>query len=247
MKNSEITDAQLINLIEGNPDADLEALIKNDAELQARHDELKEVYAAIEHVEPVEPPAHIDLNFRQAIVAEQNRLEQKFSWMHIAAAVAILVVGFGMGRMTDSTASGELAALRDEINSLREVTLTSALQQYSASERIMAVNRIEAAGKKTNPELINTLVNTLNADESPNVRYAALQALSGYMDDQDVRAKLVKSLASQKDALIQISLISILVEAEERSVIAPLKDIIRKDEIAPDVRKQAEIAIQVLT
>ncbi len=243
----EITDAELIELIEGVRNEEVEKLITEDSDLKKRYDQLKELLNVIDDSENVEVPAHIEMNFREAILAEQSKQASGISWMHVAAAITILILGFGLGRFSDNSNATELASLKSEIESLKEVTLTSALQQYSASERIMAVNQIEASTLKVNPELISTLINTLNSDESPNVRYAALQALTNYMDNIEVRAELVKSLESQSDALIQISLISILVEAEERSAIAPLKDIIDNEEISPEVKQQAEIAIQVLT
>ena len=106
------------------------------------------------------------------------------------------------------------------------------------------MNQIQSTKEAINPELVSTLINTLNSDESPNVRYAALQALEKYVDYTDVRSELVKSLESQQDPLIQISLITILVEAEERSAIAPLKDIINNEDVSPEVKQQAEVAIQ---
>ncbi|MEP5610946.1 MAG: HEAT repeat domain-containing protein [Cyclobacteriaceae bacterium] len=243
----EITDKELIELLEGNPNQALEQMISEDKDLGRRFQELKEVLGTIENTRSLDVPAHIEMNFREAVLNEQSKQGATFSRMHIAAAVTILILGFGLGRFSGDSNSTELAGLKDEVKALKEVTLTSALQRYSASERIMAVNQIEASTQTVNPELISTLINTLNSDESPNVRYAALQALTTYIDNSDVRAELVKSLEAQTDALLQISLISILMEAEERSAIAPLKDIINKQEIAPEVRRQAEIAIQVLT
>lgn len=243
----EITDEQLIALLEGESNPELAAKIENDADLKQRLNELKEILHAIDDSHEVDVPAHIQAGFQQALIAEKiNGKNNQWSWMQIAAAVALLIVGFGMGKYASNDSSQELALLKDEIQSLREVTLTSRLQRHSASERIMAVNQIE---EKTslNTELISTLVTTLNSDESPNVRYAALQALAKFMGDADVRAELVKSLESQTDPLIQISMITILVNAEERSAIAPLKDIIEKEEISPEVKKQAEVALQVLT
>lgn len=242
----EITDEQLIAWIEGSADEELDKRIQSDPELSKRIQEMRQLLGIIESSSELEVPAHIGLQVQEAIADEYTKKQKNGSWMQVAAAVSILVVGFGLGKFSGGNSSDELADLRTEIQSLREVTMTSALQQYSASERIMAVNQIESV-KETNPELITTLINTLNGDESPNVRYAALQALSNYIDSQDVRAELVKSLESQSDPLIQISLISILVEAEERSAIAPLRDIIENEEVTPEVKQQAEIAVQVLT
>ena len=242
-----MTDEQLIAFLEGKKNPELASKIDSDPELKQRVSELKEVLYAIENSGEVEVPPHVQAGFQQALFNEKlSGKTGQLSWMQIAAAVALLVVGFGMGKFSSPDSSEELALLKDEIRSLREVTLTSALQQHSASERIMAVNRIEEK-PALNEELVSTLISTLNSDESPNVRYAALQALEKFIGEEVVRAELVKSLEAQTDPLIQISLITILVDAEERSAIAPLREIIEREEIAPEVKKQAKVAIQVLT
>ena len=246
MKNNKISDEELLELIEQNNNEKLEKLSADDERIEERISELKEVLQAIGQAQESDVPAHIAMNVQQAIFDEQNK-SKGISWLQIAASVSILIVGFAIGKLSDHNSTSELAALRSEINELKEVTLTSALQQYTASERIMAVNQIQSTKEAINPELVSTLINTLNSDESPNVRYAALQALEKYVDYTDVRSELVKSLESQQDPLIQISLITILVEAEERSAIAPLKDIINNEDVSPEVKQQAEVAIQVLT
>jgi hypothetical protein len=241
-----ITDEQLISLIEGEQNKELESQIASDSSLKKRYNELKEVVEAMNTSGDVEVPFHVQTGVLSAIEKEKNKASGNQSWLQIAAAVALLIIGFGAGKFSGMDSSNELMALRDEIQSLKEVTLTSRLQRHSASERIMAVNQIEEK-TSVNKQLISTLITTLNSDESPNVRYAALQALKKFIGEEDVRAELVKSLDSQFDPLIQISLITILVEAEERSAIAPLKQIIENEQIAPEVKQQAEVAIQVLT
>ncbi|WP_424962631.1 HEAT repeat domain-containing protein [Ekhidna sp.] len=242
-----ITDEQLIALLEGEQNDELKEKIEQDAELKERFSELEELFKAMETTREVEVPPHIESNFREALINEKLRSAKSSTpWMQIAAAVALLIVGFGAGKFSTSGSSDELMALKNEVQSLREVTLRSTLQKHSASERIMAVNRIEES-PEVNEELITTLITTLNSDESPNVRYAAMQALAKFIDNADVRAELVKSLEAQSDPLIQITLITILVEAEERSAIAPLRDIIEKEETSPEVKQQAEVALQVLT
>lgn len=247
MENN-ITDEQLIALIEGNENKNLEQSIQSDADLKKRFDELKEVLDAINDSSDVEVPAHIGMNLQSAISTELAKSKSNQWPMQIAAAVVILILGFSLGKFSGKgvDSSAELADLRTEIQSLKEVTLTSTLQRHSASARIMAVNQIEESNQ-INPELISTLISTLNSDESQSVRYASLQALKRFTDNYDVRAELVKSLESQTDPLIQISLITLLVEAEERSVIAPLQKMMKDQEITPEVKRQADIAIQVLT
>ncbi len=243
--DKQITDEQLIALLEGEENPELEKEIASSSLLQQRFNELKGIYEAIDSVEEVEVPYQVQLEFQKALEREKSKTGQR-PWMQVAATVALLIIGFGAGKISTGSSAGELSELRDEIQALREVTLTSALQKHSASERIMAVNQIEEKNS-VNAELVSTLISTLNSDESPNVRYAALQALKKFIGQEEIRAELVKSLETQSDPLIQISLITILVEAEERSAIAPLKDLIEKEEISPEVKQQAEVALKVLT
>lgn len=244
----DIKDEQLIELLEGNSNPELEKMIEQNAALQKRYFELKEVLDAIEQSRDHEVPTHIKEAVHQAIIDEQANLQSEFGWKHIAAAVVILIIGFSLGKMGQSPAidnSQELAALKDEISSLKEATLTSSLKRYSASDRILAVNRIEQS-TDIKPELLATLVTTLNSDESPNVRYAALQALTNYLHMDQVRYELVKSLETQNDPLIQISLITVLVEADEKSARVPMKKLIEETETLPEVKEQAQIALKVL-
>ncbi len=241
----QITDEQLIALLEGEPNPELERQIEEDASLRQRFGELKEILEIMDNTEEMEVPSHFSFAFQKQLQREKNKTSER-SWMRIAAAVALLVVGFGVGKFSGNSSTSEISALRNEIQALHEVTLSSTLQKHSASERIMAVNQIQE-GSNVNKALMTTLISTLNSDESPNVRYAALQALKKFIGRHDIRAELVKSLEAQSDPLIQISLIAILVEAEEKSAIAPLKDLIEKEETSLEVKQQAEVALKVLT
>ena len=245
---NKITDEQLIELLEGTANPELETKMKENPALQKRYFELKEVMDTIANSSEVEVPEHIRANVQQAIYDEQAKLQQGFSWMHIAAAVVLLILGFSFGKFTTTPAidnSAELTGLKLEIQSLKEATMAGSLKRYSASDRIFAVNQIETR-EEVSPELLATLVTTLNSDESPNVRYAALQALTNFLEIEAVRYELVKSLESQNDPLIQISLIGVLVEAQEKSASVPMKKLIEKEETRPEVKEQAEIALKVL-
>jgi len=245
----QITDEQLIEILEGVSNPDVEAEIAKSAEIKKRFEDLKDFLSLMEGSAELEVPSEVGQHVSNAILQESLSMQNAglgWSWMHIAAAVAFLVVGFVFGKFSTSDQSVELAMLNEEIRSLREVTLASTLQNHSASERILAVSQIEQKNS-INYELIQTLVFTLNGDESTNVRYAALQALRKFISEGEVRAALVKSLESQSDPLIQISLIQILVETEEKSAIAPLKDILNNEELTPEVKRQAEVALKVLT
>ena len=244
-----ISDEQLIELIEEKAEKKLEELVASDETLKERVADLRGLIALMENPREVEVPESVKNSFELALTREQYRVQSgRWPWMQVAAAIGILLLGFSLGKWTDTRPDAlvELAALKTEIQQLRESTLTNTLQKHSASERIQAVSIIEEK-QRINTALIMALVATLNGDESPNVRYAALQALGKFIGHADVRAELVKSLESQSDALIQISLINLLVDSQERSAIAPIKELLEKEEVTPEVKKQAEIALRVLS
>jgi hypothetical protein len=61
-----------------------------------------------------------------------------------------------------------------------------------------------------------------------------------------VRAELVRSLEFQTEPIVQISLINMMVELEEKSAVNKLKSLIDNEATLPEVKKQAQLGIEVL-
>ena len=70
---------------------------------------------------------------------------------------------------------------------------------------------------------VKVLVKTMNEDPNTNVRMAALEALSKFHSDTDVRKALIHSLSIQKDPVVQIALIQMMVVMKEKSVVKDLE------------------------
>jgi HEAT repeat protein len=86
----------------------------------------------------------------------------------------------------------------------------------------------------------------LNYDSNVDVRLAAIDALSRFAADPDVRSGLVKSLPIQKSPLVQISLIDLLVQLQERQSIEVLKRIADDAGQNQQVCQRAERGVQKL-
>lgn len=242
-----LTEEEIIEYIEsGMQDAESHAHIEKCEMCQKQLAEYREVIQLMEESEEVTPPSSIGLEISRAI-AEESTPKSSFQYWQIAAAVALLVVGYFGGKLSVEDRRGEILALESQVEVLKEVAMTNALHNSSASERLQVVNRIEATEPVTSKNLVKTLLKTLNTDESPNVRYAAAQALARFADDAEVRKELALSLELQNDALIQIALISILMEAQEKHAIRPLKKMLDEEHISPEVKRQAQIALDVLS
>jgi len=209
--------------------------------------ELKEMLKLMTEAPQAESPEHVRWSVDAAIKEEKAAMRNgsSFGWLQIAASIAILLIGYWLGKNNTGNEQ-QIAELQNQVQELKEVTLTSALRTHSASERILAVNQIGETTSISSERLIKTLIETVNTDESANVRYEAIQALEKFSDNKLVRDELVQSLELQDDPLIQIALIRLLVDAKEKSAVESLKKMLESDQVIPEVKQQAETAIKIL-
>lgn len=251
MKHTHMSDEEVIDFLENNrADEEMRAHTTKCVSCRKKVEEYEMLLESMASAPEQTPPERIAWNFTAALEEEKRKVNPaaSFPYWQIAAAVALLIVGFLSGKYLTPDHSDEMLALQAQVDLLKEISMVNTLKNPSASERIRAVNMIEedkapTAGK----QLIDVLINTLNNDESPNVRYAAAMALGRFIDQEEVRLALAESLKQQEDALIQIALISMLVEAQEKTAIQPLKQIIESDENAAEVKKQARVALEILS
>lgn len=229
---------------------------KEFEEALEKHKDLKqevETFKRLEHklagLPESSPTPFAKTRFKSALEAElqsSGRNDRRSVWFQIAAAIALLMTGLAAGLLlkNDTVDSSQLAALQQELAATQQLVLQSKLRTQSASDRIRAVNM--AATKSPDPALIKTLVSTLNTDESPNVRLAAAEALGHFAANDTVRAALVKSFEFQSDPIVQITLIQMMVELEEKSAINALQQLKNDENALESVRKNAETGIQLL-
>lgn len=173
---------------------------------------------------------------------KRYRIPAVRSWAPVWAA-ASLVVGVIAGQALRG--DGQLAELRQEIRSMRQMVAVSLLQQPSASERLRGVNwsyRLE----RPEPEVVSALVRTLKYDASVDVRLAAVDALRRVSQDPATRQGLVEALARQDSPLVQLALIDLLVEVRERQAIEPLGRLRQEAGTDDAVRQRAEWGLRQL-
>lgn len=221
-------------------------------ELKNEVEQLKSMAESMGAMPELTPSHASKMRFRQALMEEKAAQPIQTvvtnPWIYqLVAGFALLICGIAIGLLINKPVdnSSQLAALQQELSATKSLVLQSALQNHSASDRIQAVSLTENIAQP-DAELIGTLIKTLNTDESPNVRLAAAEALVKYADNQLVRASLVRSLSHQEDPIIQITLIQMMVQLDEKSALKQLKSLSNDDKIQPVVRQSAETAIQIL-
>lgn len=174
------------------------------------------------------------------------RLSSVSPALRLAAAVLVVVVGFGAGFFTGrggESGSERIERLNQEVDRLQQQMSLSLLDQSSASARLRGIaltSRVQEPG----PSLIAALLDTLDNDPSVNVRLSAVDALYLYSDRDEVKTALSASLPRQTSPLVQIALIDLLVTLKEKQAAAALKKLLNDKKIIPEVQQRAQLGIR---
>ncbi|HTE33846.1 MAG TPA: HEAT repeat domain-containing protein [Chryseolinea sp.] len=252
-------EAMLIDYIDGKLAGEEKRIVEEqllkDENTVTLYDQLKEVIQAMESSAGIEPSAALKLNFDRLLGAE-IRQEKKGKtivfqpWFYrIAAAIAFVILGGGIGFWISyqQRQAAALEAMRKEVQATKQLMMAMLDNQHSASQRVLgatvAYNEIE----KADPEIVSALISAMNEDENTNVRMAALEALGKFRAQPHVRKALIASLKTQKDPVVQIALIRLMVEMNAPGIRPELERITTDDETLPAVKDEAHAGLLKLS
>ncbi|WP_266203857.1 HEAT repeat domain-containing protein [Pontibacter kalidii] len=176
---------------------------------------------------------------------------QAAAYWRVAASIILLATAFWAGGRfmeRSSTApqqSSEIVALRQEVQEMKSVLAAGGAAGYSASDRIRVVSQ-DLSTVSEDDEVIRLLISTMNSDPNVNVRLAASQALYRFKENEQVRTALIRSLPTQTDPLMQLTLIDMLVELKEQKAVEQLQILTQKENLLPIVKNKAEEGIGIL-
>ena len=139
----------------------------------------------------------------------------------------------------------EIAQLHGEVQTIRGMLAVSLMQQQSATDRLKGVNMSSRIVEK-DPRVTQTLLDALRYDPSVNVRLAALDALSGAMDESEVRRTVVATLPTQSSPLVQLAMVELVVEARDKGSLDVLNKMEKDPKVNEVVRKKIEQGIKQL-
>jgi anti-sigma factor RsiW len=251
-------EGMLIDYIDGklNPhDRDMvEREMATDAEALRLYEQLREVMNAMERSQKLEPGTRIKSAFDQMLQEEirANKPVRTISWqpmvVRMAAAVALVVAGIAIGNWinTNKQREQEIADLRQQVEETKRGMLAMMKNQQSASQRIQAVN-VAMRSEKADDDVVKALTKTMNEDPNTNVRLAALEALSKFKEEPGVRKILIQSLAQQKDPVVQIALIQLMVRMKEKGAVKELENIVEDEETMKAVKDEAYSGLMKLS
>ncbi len=228
-------------------------LVQNE-ETYKLYDQLKEVIQLMDKSAKLEPSSKLKAGFDSVLKSELNAAKGtktiffQPSFYRVAAAVALLIVGGGIGFLISrqqSNQQAELEAMRKEVEATKLMLMSMLDNQQSASQRVLGAN-VAYKMENTDDEIITALVKAMNEDTNSNVRLAALDALRKFYQQEHVRKTLIASMATQRDPVVQIALIRLLAEMKEKEIIKELQRITTDEEELPAVKDEAHAALHQL-
>ena len=252
----EILEGLLIDYLDGRLDSaetvKVDQLLKEDPHALQLYNQLKEVITQMEQANELAPASESKRKFLVALENEVQLETRKGSEhvffspyvMRIAAGFLILMAITGIGYWLNKTneQQNQIARLQEQVDSTKNVMMAMIVNSQSASQRMQGV-AVSYQIKKADDEIVKALFNAMYNDPSTNVRLAALEALAKFCDQPNVKDGLIKSLSKQKDPMVQITLIQLLVDMKEKAVIKELERISRDKEVLKAVKDEAYAGI----
>lgn len=232
----------------------VEQELMRNAEAYKLYEQLKEVMQVMDRAARLEPTSKLKNKFETALEAEiENNKKSKTvfftpTFYRVAAAVALVIVGVALALWIRNynEQKERLAKIEQEMEDTRQMMRGLLENRLSASQRMQGVN-VAMTVDKVDQQIVNALYKTMTEDPNSNVRLAALEALDKFSSDAKVRRMLISSLSVQKDPVVQIALIQILVKLNEKSVVDDLKKIVDDVETMKAVKDEAYSGILKLS
>ncbi len=245
----------LIDYIDGNLTESEIHWVENELnvneDVRKQYEQLREVLQTMQSSSVPEPSPALKSRFEESLLAEINQSKRgrrvffQPSYYRAAAAVALMVMGGGIGFWISSQQrqAAELEAMRKEMENTKQQLMAMLDNQNSASQRVLGATVAYNDVEKADDEIVAALIHAMNEDQNTNVRIAALEALGKFHHQPHVRKALIASLNTQKDPLVQIALIRLMVEMNEKNIIEELEKITNDEGTLPAVKDEARAGI----
>ena len=246
----------LDNTISEKDRIEFEAFLAESQEARKELEEMKMLFETFTKEEVPVPSNSLRMHFEEALEAEKRKYEdviplhsepKKSSWasnvLKIAASIALLVTSFQIGSVfQQKKIDSNIASLENETLQMKQTVMLSLMENQSASKRIQGVNYIEEI---PNPDdaVVEALAKRMLNDENDNVRLTAFEALSRFSSSEKVKEVFIEALGKEKNPSIQIVIIQVLVQMQEKKAIEPMQRLLEQEDTQPFIKEQIKTGI----
>ncbi|MEM9076746.1 MAG: HEAT repeat domain-containing protein [Bacteroidota bacterium] len=252
----ELLPEYLDNTISEKDRIEFEAHLAKSEQAQKELEEMKVFFEAYRKEEAVVPSNNLRMRFEEDLEAEKGKYEgvvrletkpRKSSWasnvLKIAASVALLVTSFQIGSVfQQNKVDNSIASLENERLQMKQTVMLSLMENQSASKRIQGVNYIEEI-PDPDDAVVDALAKRMLNDENDNVRLTAFEALSRFSSSEKVKQVFIEALGKEKNPSIQIVIIQVLVQMQEKNAIEPMQRLLEQEDTQPFIKEQIKTGI----
>ena len=228
-------------------DTDLKQLLQymeSEHQSIAELDQLKTMMQQLENQTIPSSSAELDNRINHLISSKETPRPAFFQKRYLLIAVYTIVIlgaGIAFGFVFQSSETDKLTA---EMRELRQLVLqTMNEKEASAGNRIQAIS-LSSRLNDLDKTIIDVLLHTFNTDPNVNVRLSSLEVLSSYSNNDYVRSGLVKSIVQQKSALLQIALLNIMIDWQEKTSIQQFVSLLKNPDMDMIVVRQIEQGLE---
>ncbi|WP_165395257.1 HEAT repeat domain-containing protein [Flagellimonas allohymeniacidonis] len=236
-----------------------EKLLSENEAYQKEYADLSKAWSHLEALDTPEPSPEMDETFFTMLSKEigneprntfWNSILEIFSQMwkpKLAYGILLLGIGLGVGYFLNPAESNfpnqEVVAAENEAEEVRQRLVLTLLEQPSANQRLQGVSEANKISK-VDSIVVKALLQTLNGDPNVNVRLAAIESLTNYLENPLVRQGLVQSIAHQESPILQVTLANLMVALQEKASIEPFRQLLKEKTLDTTVKKKIENSIE---
>ncbi len=163
-----------------------------------------------------------------------------FSWAYkVAAAVALVLVGFWVGNQINSDSN--ISQMQAQLEEMKNIMFAQ-MEGSSASGRLQAVNNSMNL-EEADDETVDVLIALLKNDESMHVRTKTVEALTKFGSNKKVPKAFSDALLNETEPAVQIALIEGLVSLKEGSATETLERFVQDEKVLKEVQEEAHLGI----
>lgn len=233
---------------------EFEQQLTADTALQKEMEDYKVLFNVMAMEPTIKPSGQLTTNFEKMVAAEKaNQVKVvsignkpkngPFQLWRVAASIAVLIGVFFLGRYSEQRELQQtLVTAQEEVLQYKEATLVSLLGNESASKRIQGVQLLKEF-EQPDEDIVAALGEKMLGDQNANVRLSAMEALSRFSYSDQVKAFFIRALETEDQPNIQVALIEILGQLQEKKAIAPMKKLLEKEDIQPFIKEEINNAI----
>ncbi|MEM7484062.1 MAG: HEAT repeat domain-containing protein [Bacteroidota bacterium] len=235
-----------------------EDFLDKNPEYNSQYRDLVDTWKMVDMLNAPEPSEKMDQAFFSMLSNETANTKKKTGLAVFLEALAtifkpqlaygLLLLGLGLGigyyiNAPQDDINKNTIVVNEETESIRQKLVLTLLEQPSANQRLQGVseaNKIE----NVDEAVVKALLQTLNGDSNVNVRLAAIESLTNYVDNPIVRQGLVQSIPNQESPMVQVTLANLMVALQEKTSVEPFKQLLKQKELDTTVKKKIKNSIE---